>query len=265
MSSACSVQQLRLALLRGRTRGTRTTASGQERRAEPQHLRGALRQRVNLDTAPYWAYDHELPVTEGRELRAGQPRLAGRQHAVGRDVLPGGGWHVPADVQQGAVLRRPAAQLHLGTAARTRTASRRRAASIPFAGMAMRATDLEVTPTGDLLYIDQTSDTMQRIRYTSGRTSRRRRLRRRTSPRATHPLTVTFNGLGSTDPDLGDTLTYAVGPRRGQPARRLHGRRSRAFTYTTPGTYTVTLKVTDSAGAFSTATVTIHGHSGGGP
>ena len=36
---------------------------------------------------------------------------------------------------------------------------------IPFAGLALRATDLEVTPQGDLLYVDQRNDVVQRISY----------------------------------------------------------------------------------------------------
>ena len=79
---------------------------------------------------------------------------------------------------------------------------------VPFAGMAMRATDLEVTPTGDLLYIDQSVDTIRRIRYTLGNNAPVAAATANVTSGVT-PLQVTFSGLGSTDPDVGDALTYA--------------------------------------------------------
>jgi PKD repeat protein len=121
--------------------------------------------------------------------------------------------------------------------------------------MALRATDLEVTPQGDLLYVDQRDDVVQRIRYN---VANQPPTAVATSDVTTgpSPLKVNFSGLGSTDPDAGDVLTYAwdldgdnllddsVLP---QPT----------FTYETPGTYTVTLQVTDTRGATSLATVKV--------
>ena len=69
------------------------------------------------------------------------------------------------------------------------------------------------------------------------------------------PLPVTFSGLGSTDPE-GDTLTYAW-DLDGDNLLDDSTVAQPTFNYTTPGNYTVTLKVTDGAGAFSTATVVI--------
>ena len=85
--------------------------------------------------------------------------------------------------------------------------------------------------------------------------SRRWRLPRRTSRRAKAPLAVTFSGLGSTDAD-GDALTYAW-DLDGDNLLDDSTAAQPTFNYTTPGTYTVTLKVTDTSGAFGTNTIVI--------
>ena len=71
----------------------------------------------------------------------------------------------------------------------------------------------------------------------------------------TAPLAVTFNGLGSTDAD-GDALTYAW-DLDGDKLLDDSTAAQPSFNYTTPGTHTATLKVTDTKGASSTATVAI--------
>ena len=163
----------------------------------------------NLVTAPYWGYDHELPVTSGENCEQDSLGSPARQHAVGRDVLPGRGRHVPAHVQQGAVLRGPPAELHLGVAARRGRAARSAAASSRSPAWPCGRRTSRSPRQGDLLYIDQTSDVVQRIRYNVANQL----------PTAVATATTGTGGApadgrrsagsGSTDPDLGDTLTYA--------------------------------------------------------
>src|SRR6185369_2705951 len=110
-------------------------------------------------------------------------------------------------------------------------------------------------PGGDLFYVDINAGTVNRIQYVAG-----------TNPPIADivvdktdgplPLEVQFDGSGSSDPDLGDFLTYAwdldddgvfddsteIAP---------------SFTYTTGGTYRAKLQVTDPHGATAVATVTI--------
>ncbi len=126
---------------------------------------------------------------------------------------------------------------------------------VPFAGMAKRATDLEVTPQGDLLYIDQSVDTIRRIRYTPPNNAPTA-VATASVTSGNAPLAVTFSGLGSTDPDAGDTLTYAW-DLDGDNLLDDSTAAQPTFNYTTPGSHTVTLKVTDPDGAFSTATVVV--------
>jgi PKD repeat protein len=121
--------------------------------------------------------------------------------------------------------------------------------------MSMRATDLEVTPAGDLLYIDQRVDTVQRIRYTVANQAPAAVATASTTSGGA-PLAVTFSGLGSTDPDTGDTRTYAW-DLDGDNLLDDSTAAQPTFTYNTPGNYTVTLRVTDGGGLSSTATVVI--------
>jgi glucose/arabinose dehydrogenase len=117
------------------------------------------------------------------------------------------------------------------------------------------ASQLAAGPNGDLYYVDLSSGTLNRFQFfTANRPPTALADADRTNGPA--PLTVNFSGSRSTDPDVGDTLTYAwdldgnglyndstvVNPSR---------------TYTAAGTYTVGLKVTDSKGAFNVTTITV--------
>jgi len=68
----------------------------------------------------------------------------------------------------------------------------------------------------------------------------------------TAPLTVTFDGSGSTTPNgVVTSWAWLFGNGASGTGSEV------TYVYTTPGTYTATLTVTDSAGALSTATSTI--------
>ncbi len=64
------------------------------------------------------------------------------------------------------------------------------------------------------------------------------------------PITVTFDGSGSSDPDPGDSLSYSWSVNDNRT-------KTTSFLYTTPGTFDVTLTVTDSKGFSDEATVQI--------
>ena len=63
---------------------------------------------------------------------------------------------------------------------------------------------------------------------------------------------MTFDGSASSDPDVGDTLTYTFGFGDGF-AGRAGAAATTTHTYTAPGTYTATLTVRDNHGSSSTA------------
>jgi glucose/arabinose dehydrogenase/PKD repeat protein len=122
-----------------------------------------------------------------------------------------------------------------------------------FVGGAAQPVDLQIGPGGDLFYVDL-GGTIRRIRYfnqnqppiavaTANPTS------------GAAPLTVAFDGTGSSDPD-GDALTYAW-DLDGDGAFDDGATATASFTYTQPGAYTAALRVTDPSGASGTASVPI--------
>ena len=123
-----------------------------------------------------------------------------RQHDLGR-VLPGADRRGPHLQSRPHRRRNPDGHEH----------SRHRHGAPPtiatFLDGAAAPVDLKIGPGGDLFYVSL-DGTVRRIRYTAGNQP----------PTAVGqgaplsgppPLTVTFSGAGSSDPDAGDTLTYA--------------------------------------------------------
>ena len=125
--------------------------------------------------------------------------------------------------------------------------------------------DLEFGPNGELFYPDIVSGNVRRISFT-GRPRQRPTDRGRDCDAAVRQRAArrwTSTAAGSSDPDPGDTLTYAWDlDDDGQLDDSTSV--SPSFTYTNPGVYTVTLRVTDTSGAFDEDTVTINA-GGGGP
>jgi glucose/arabinose dehydrogenase/PKD repeat protein len=115
--------------------------------------------------------------------------------------------------------------------------------------------DIEQGADGALYYVDIIEGTVHRIRYTgsSNRTPTAVAHADRTSGPA--PLAVQFHGDMSSDPD-GDALTYAW-DLDGDGAFDDSTTANPARTYTTAGSVTVRLRVTDTHGASATATLVI--------
>ena len=123
-----------------------------------------------------------------------------------------------------------------------------------FAAGAANPVYLQIGPGGDLFYPDFDGGTIRRVTYTS--TNQPPIAAITASPTTgPAPLTVTFNGTGSSDPE-GQTLSYTwdlngdgtFGDATGATA---------SHTYSIANTYTATLQVTDNQGATDTDSVTI--------
>jgi glucose/arabinose dehydrogenase len=116
--------------------------------------------------------------------------------------------------------------------------------------------DLETDPaSGDLLYANFDGGQIRRIRYT-GTNNPPSAVATANPTSGPAPLTVQFNGSGSFDPD-GDTLSYSW-DLNGDGTYGDSTAANPSFTYTTAGTYSATLRVTDARGASSvSAPVTI--------
>src|SRR4051794_1273844 len=114
--------------------------------------------------------------------------------------------------------------------------------------------DLQLGPGGDLYYVDMSGGTIRRIRGSATNDAPTAVATANPTSGAV-PLTVAFDGHGSSDPD-GDALTYAWdldGDGQYDDATSA----TPSFTYTAAGTVTAGLRVSDPAGNSDTDTVTI--------
>jgi glucose/arabinose dehydrogenase/PKD repeat protein len=121
-------------------------------------------------------------------------------------------------------------------------------------GAAGHPVDLKIGPGGDLFYVDMDDGAVHRITYTAANQAPAAVVT--ASPtNGPAPLTVSFDGTGSSDPE-GKPLSYSwdlngdgtFGDATGSTA---------SYTYTAAGVYHPSLRVTDDQGATDTASVTI--------
>lgn len=122
-----------------------------------------------------------------------------------------------------------------------------------FVGGASQPVQLQIGPGGDLFYVDL-GGTIRRIRYFS-QNQPPVAVASASPTSGAAPLTVAFNGSASSDPE-GAALTFAW-DLDADGAFDDSAAVTASYTYTQPGTYQATLRVTDTAGASSTSSVTI--------
>lgn len=118
-----------------------------------------------------------------------------------------------------------------------------------FVGPANGPVDLEVgpEPEKDLFYVDYNGGKIWRIQYNAP-TAKIQTIP--SPPNGNAPLTVQFNGTGSTPGIAGETLTYDW-DLNGDGVYGDSNSATPSYTYSQPGTYTARLKVTDPQGVFS--------------
>ena len=117
----------------------------------------------------------------------------------------------------------------------------------PFVEAAANPVNLEMGPDGNLYYVDFDGGTIRRIQYTASPNRPPTAVATATPTTGNPPLTVSFDGTGSSDPDPGDTLTY-VWDLDGDGAYDDASSSQPTYTYTAGGTYAASLRVTDSQG-----------------
>ena len=123
-----------------------------------------------------------------------------------------------------------------------------------FVAGAANPIDLEIGPGRDLFYVDLRGGTIRRIRFTSPNQPPSALIVANPTSGPV-PLTVTFAGTFSSDPD-GDMLTYAW-DLDGDGAFDDSTAPTTSSTYTVAGNYQARLQVTDPAGASATSSVII--------
>jgi glucose/arabinose dehydrogenase len=114
--------------------------------------------------------------------------------------------------------------------------------------------DLQMGPDGRLYYVDLEGGTIRRIAYPAGNNLPTARATA-TPDHGPVPLNVQFDGSASSDPD-GGALSYSW-DLNGDGAFGDATIANPAFTYTTQGSYTARLRVTDTGGGTDTAIVPI--------
>ena len=124
-----------------------------------------------------------------------------------------------------------------------------------FAAGAANPVQLQIGPGGDLFYPDFDGGTIRQVSFTPANQPPTA-VAGATPTTGSAPLTVQFDGSGSSDPDAGDSLSYAWdldGDGQYDDSTAV----APSHTYTSQGVYTASLRVTDSHDASSSAAVTI--------
>src|SRR6185369_1391673 len=163
----------------------------------------------NETVAPHWAYDHELPVVPGETCSEDALGAPAGSLLSGMSFYPAAGGSFPAPYRKALFfadrLRNCIYALLPGS-----DGLPERGNVTLFASDAQRAMDLEVLPGGDLLYVDQASNAINRIAYAGNPANQAPTAvaaADKTSGNA--PLTVRFNATGSTAPATRAAFTYA--------------------------------------------------------
>ncbi|NUM55347.1 MAG: PQQ-dependent sugar dehydrogenase [Candidatus Hydrogenedentes bacterium] len=115
--------------------------------------------------------------------------------------------------------------------------------------------DIQRGPAGEIYFVDYGNSRVRRIRYLQGNNPPIAVIQPSvTSGNA--PVTVTFTGSASFDPDPGDTISYSW-DLDGDDVFGDAASANTQYTYTSSGNYSAKLRVTDNNGASDTQSVTI--------
>jgi glucose/arabinose dehydrogenase/PKD repeat protein len=199
-------------------------------------------------TGPYYTYSHSGLVVPGESCPSGGSSTSGVA------FYPTSGGPYPADYR-GALFFADYTRdciwvMKTGGGTLPNPSNR-----TTFAAQASNPVDLEVNPaTGELWYADfqgGTAGAVRKISFNGPPTA----VAAATPTSGTAPLTVSFDGSGSSDPQ-GDPLTYAWDLDDDGAFDDATGVTA-SWTYQQPGTYTPELRVTDPGGASDTDAVTI--------
>ena len=121
-------------------------------------------------------------------------------------------------------------------------------------GAAGHPVDLKIGPGGDLFYVDMDDGTVHRITYAAANQPPTAVITANPT-NGPVPLTVSFNGTGSSDPE-GKPLSYSW-DLNGDGTFGDATASTASYTYTTAGVYHPSLRVTDDQGVSDTKSVTV--------
>jgi glucose/arabinose dehydrogenase len=196
---------------------------------------------------PYYAYNHTAKVNPEESCPTGSSSISGMAFTPPNSTLPADydGALFFADYSRRCiwVMKRGTGTLPSPSNIST------------FRDLALGPVYLQFGPGNDLYYADFDGGRIMRIHYTAGNQAPRA-VATASATTGNTPLTVSFDGTGSSDPDAGDSLSFAW-DLDGDGAYDDATTPRAAWTYTSAGTYRVGLKVTDSHGASATDTIAV--------
>ena len=197
--------------------------------------------------APLFAWNHSAKVVSGEGCPTGSSSAAGIAFALANGGYPSEyrGALFFADYSRDCIWAMQPGPDGVPTPSKI----------VTFADGAANPVYLQIGPGGDLFYADFDGGTIRRVTYTSANQPPTADATA-TPTTGAAPLTVQFDGSGSSDPDAGDSLSYAW-DLDGDGAYDDSTGVSPTYTYTTQGVYTASLRVTDGHGASGTASVQI--------
>jgi len=201
-------------------------------------------------TAPYYAYQHGVQVVSGESC----PAANGSSAITGLAFYNGGSYPTSyngalffADHSRNCIWVMSAGSN--GLPDKTKVAN--------FVTSASNPVDLQIGPGGDLFYADMEGNAVRRIQYIGSGNQPPVAAISASPTSGAAPLTVNFDGSGSSDPDAGDTITAYSWDLNGDGTFGDATTATTTYTYNTPGSYTASLRVTDKHATSSTSSVTI--------
>jgi PKD repeat protein len=210
--------------------------------------------------APYWGYDHELNIVPGENCSIDDSANEPGGKIWGISFYPATG-SFPA-AYRGALFFGDELRECIWAMLPGDDGLPQRGRVVPFAQAAASPLDIEAAPGGELLWIDDDADNVKRIRWVGNAANQApTAVAAADSVSGSRPLTVTFDATGSSDRDDGDLLIYEWdldGDGEFDDSTDPHPQ----HTYLHGGSYTVSLRVTDTSGATHTDTLAIDVTSG---
>ena len=204
---------------------------------------------------PYWAYRHNTKIVAGEtcDETAGSA-LSGIAFAPANSAFP--------DAYDGALFWADHSRQCLWVMRADANGNPDPATRQNFVQAAGGPVDIAFGPDGNLYYVDLEAGAIRKVSFTGNANNNAPTAVATANPQSgSPPLTVNFSGTGSSDPDQNDVLTYAW-DLDGDGQLDDSTSSTPSFTYMSPGNYHVTLRVTDTSGAFDEDTLTINAGSG---
>ncbi|HEY0637202.1 MAG TPA: PQQ-dependent sugar dehydrogenase [Pseudonocardiaceae bacterium] len=199
-------------------------------------------------STPYYAYNHAAKVVPTDPCPTGGSSVSGIAFEDGTSNYPA--------AYRGALFFADSSRGCIWAMQRGANGQPDPAAIVPFVTGVSAPVQVLTGPGGDLFYVALGSGQLRRVSHPGGGNRPPVAVGTATPSSGPAPLAVQFSAAGSSDPDAGDTLSYAwdldadgayddstaVNPTR---------------TYSTAGVVDVGLRVTDQAGAAATTTVPV--------